>query len=99
MNYYPQKLKKFFDLAFIPVKIYWTSYDTNRVLLIFNFFGRPRYINVKPGTLGDQSKPMTIRLDSPPFVGCRCPRVADANFAPGGRQYIGSHTDATDSTR
>jgi hypothetical protein len=54
---------------------------------------------IKPGTLGDRWKPMTIRLDSAPFVGCRCPRVADANFAVGGRQYIGSHTDATDDTR
>ncbi len=40
----------------------------------------------KPGT-----------LNSAPFVGCRCPRVADANFAPGGRQYMGSPTDANDA--
>ena len=53
----------------------------------------------KPGTFGERSKPMTIRLNSAPFFRCRCPRVADSNFAPGGRQYIGSHTDATDSTR
>ena len=33
------------------------------------------------------------------FFGCRCPRVANANFDTGGRQYIGSHTDATDDTR
>ena len=43
-------------------------------------------IFTKPGALGDRSKPMTIRLDSALFVGCRCPPVANANFAPGGRQ-------------
>jgi hypothetical protein len=51
----------------------------------------------KPGTLGDRSKPMTIRLDFDLSVGCRCHRVAYANFAVGGRQYIGSHTDANDA--
>ncbi len=35
---------------------------------------------------------MTIRLDSYLFVSCRCPRVTDADFAAGDRQYIGYHT-------
>jgi hypothetical protein len=52
-----------------------------------------------PGTLGDRSKSMTIRLDSDLFVGCRCPRVADANFAVDGRWCIGYSNDANDGTR
>ena len=42
---------------------------------------------------------MTIQFDFGLFFGCRCTRVADANFDTGGRQYIGSHTEATDDTR
>ncbi len=54
-------------------------------------------VKTKPGTLGDQSKPMTIQLDSNANVDNRCYRVTDANFAVGDRQYIGSHTDANDA--
>ena len=57
------------------------------------------WFNPKPGTLGDRSKPMTIRLDSNANVDNRCYRVTDANFAVGDRQYIGSHTDANDAYR
>jgi hypothetical protein len=57
------------------------------------------HIKHKPGTLGDQSKPMTLRLDSNANVDNRCYRVTDANFAVGDRQYIGSHTDANDAYR
>jgi hypothetical protein len=56
-------------------------------------------VGSKPGTLGDRPKPMTIRLDSGLFFRCRCPLVADANFDTGGRQYIGSCTDANDAYR
>ena len=53
----------------------------------------------KPGTLGDRSKSIMIRFDSNANVDNRCYRVTDANFAVGGRQYIGSHTIANDAYR
>ena len=56
-------------------------------------------ITLKPGTLCDQPKLMTIQLDSNFFVGCRCHRVADADFDVSDRKCIGSPTDANDAYR
>jgi hypothetical protein len=53
----------------------------------------------KPGTLGDRWQSMMIRIDSNVSVGCRCHRVADADFAASDRQYIGYHNDANDAYR
>jgi hypothetical protein len=63
--------------------------ETNNHLKKKIYFCLGRINIIKPGTLGDRSKSMTIRLDSNAKVDNRCYRVTDASFAVGGRHCIG----------
>ena len=54
---------------------------------------------IKPGTLGDRPKPMTIQLNLKVAIDYRCHRVTDANVVIDGRRCIRYRNNANDGTR